>query len=187
MIRLSIGGLLLVSCGLLALIAWELGLSSATEPTIAARPHVVVASRPVTVADHTDEWVATILDRPLFSPDRRPPSETQATKGAAPLAGLPRLSAVLVGPFGRSAIFAAEGQKPMVVLEGSRVGAWTVRSIEDGAVEVIGPGGPRTLHPSFESSPSSATQWTPMPGAPIQAAPMEAPPTARRVGLALPR
>ena len=182
MIRLSIAGLLLVSCGFLALIAWELGVSSAPEPTSAARPRAVAASHPVTVADHTDEWVATILARPLFSPDRRPPSETQVATGAAPLAGLPRLSAVLVGPFGRSAIFAAEGQRPMVVLEGNRVGAWTVRSIEDGAVEVIGPGGPRTPHPSFQSSPSAPTQGVPLP-----ASPMEAPPTARRVGLALPR
>lgn len=172
MIRLAIAGLLSVAGGLTALLAWELGAFSATEPAIAPRPGVAAAAQPITAPDHSSEWTATILARPLLSPDRRPPSETEAIAGNGTPQGLPRLSGVLVGPFGRSAIFAAEGDKPVVALEGSRVGAWTVRSIAGGTVEVIGPGGARTLHPSFQSSP---------------AAPAGAPPSAQRIGLSLVR
>jgi len=171
-IRLAIAGLLSVTCGLMAVLAWEVGMFSAAEPAIESRPGVPAAANSVAAADHSSEWVATILARPPLSPDRRPPSEVQATAGSATPEGLPRLSGVLVGPFGRSAIFAAEGHKPVVVPEGGRIGGWTVRSIEGGTVEVTGPGGARTLHPSFQSSP---------------AAPIEAPPAARRVGLSQPR
>jgi hypothetical protein len=85
---------------------------------------------------------------------------------------LPRLAGVVVGPFGRSAIFAVDGSKPVVATEGSHVGAWFVRSIAGGTVEVTGPGGTLTLHPSFQSSP---------------AAPIDVPPTAQHVGFSLPR
>ena len=56
--------------------------------------------------------------------------------GAGMPQGLPRLAGVVVGPFGRSAIFAVEGSKPVVATEGSHVGAWLVRSIAGGTVEV---------------------------------------------------
>ncbi len=66
------------------------------------------------------------------------------------------LGGVLVGPSGRSDIFAADGRKPLVVAVGGHIDAWTVRSIEADAVEVSGPGGAGTLHPSF-ASPSGAS------------------------------
>jgi hypothetical protein len=168
-IRLAIAGLLSVAGGLTALLTWELGVFSATGPVIALRPSQAAATQPVAAADHSTEWTATILARPLLSPDRRPPAETEANAGNGMSNGLPRLSGVVVGPFGRSAIFAADGDKPVVALEGGRVGAWTVRSIAGGTVEVTGPGGARTLHPSFQSSPAGA------------------PPSAQRVGLSLAR
>jgi hypothetical protein len=97
--------------------------------------------------------VATILTRPLLSPDRRPPrGAVAAVPGERPADALPRLSGVLVGPFGRSAIFATDGARPIVVGEGGRVDAWTVRRIEVEGVEVAGPGGVRTVHPSFPPS-----------------------------------
>ena len=58
------------------------------------------------VADHAHDWVVTVLARPLFSPDRRPPADTVIVASGRTVPGLPRLAAILVGPFGRSAIFA---------------------------------------------------------------------------------
>ena len=156
MIRLAAALLLVGASPLVATLAWELGAFSAAEPVSVPHSRRAVAAPPAPVSDHTAEWVATILARPLFSPDRRPPSEAPAARASGAPAGLPRLAGVVVGPFGRSAIFVPEGSKPMVVTEGGRVDAWTVRSIEVGTVQVSGPGGARTLHPSFESSPAAS-------------------------------
>jgi hypothetical protein len=79
---------------------------------------------------------------------------------------------VLVGPFGRSAIFAAdgaadgaaEGARLLVVSEGGRVNAWTVRRIAAGEVQMVGPGGDRIVHPSFPPSPGGPAR----PAAPGQ-------------------
>ena len=73
-------------------------------------------------------------------------------------AGLPRLTGIMIGPFGRSAIFASDGGKPIVVAEGGHIGRWIVRLIKVGEVQVVGPDGARSLRPSFQSSPSSVAQ-----------------------------
>jgi hypothetical protein len=89
----------------------------------------------------------------LFNRDRRPtpPDAPSASGGPATPDGLPRLTGVMVGPFGRSAIFAApEGGKPTIVNEGSNVGVYTVSNIGPGEVTVEGPEGTRVLHPMFD-------------------------------------
>jgi hypothetical protein len=144
----------LVATGLAATLAWEAGAFAPSRRAAPAHPSASADAPPQAAApDHTLDWVATILARPLLSPDRRPPPEAvAAAPGALVTDGLPRLSGVLVGPFGRTAIFAAEAAKPVVVGEGGRVDAWTVRRIEAGEVQVAGPGGVRTVHPSFPAS-----------------------------------
>jgi hypothetical protein len=92
---------------------------------------------------------------PLFSPDRRPAADAASVAGSS-LPGLPRLAGILVGPFGRSAIFAADGSKPIVVQEGGRVGAYTVRSIEMTQVRIVGPDGAQVLNPSFDQAPNKS-------------------------------
>ena len=89
---------LLSATGLTALVA--LGVANAPQDTIGPLPPraVTTSSSPKSVAsDHSGEWVSTILGRPLFSPDRRPSSTPPAVAG---LPGLPRLSGIIVGPFG---------------------------------------------------------------------------------------
>lgn len=153
--RATLAVLLVAIAGLVTTLAWELGAFAAPDAPIVPRPHVAVAAAPAEAApDHTREWIAAILARPVFSPDRRPAAMAAAAGVRLP-EGLPRLSGVLVGPFGRSAIFAVEGRKPLVVDEGARIDVWTVRTIDADAVEVVGPGGARTLHTSFASSPAS--------------------------------
>lgn len=158
MIRLAMAGLVGAALGLAVTLAWEVGAFVPADHTTRPLPHASAAAVVATIQpDHTNDWVTTILTRPLFSPDRRPPAAASVVSGER-LVGLPRLSGVLVGPFGRSAIFASDGGKPLVVGEGSRVADWTVRAIEAGSVDVIGPGGARTLRPSFENTPQAATR-----------------------------
>ncbi len=142
---------------LAGIVAWEL----ATDATPDAPPLAVVAPglelAAGTIADEAsnERAMATILARPVFSPTRRPPAETVAPTPAPERgpAALPRLTAVLVGPFGGRAIFAAtDGGKPLVVEAGDRVGEFRVQSIETGQVTLIGPEGVRQLRPRFASA-----------------------------------
>ncbi len=166
MIRLIVAGLSAVACGLAVVLAWEIGLFEPSLGPITPPHHSTAVAAPEVVApDHTNEWVANILSRPLFSPDRRPPADGSVVAGAG-LAGLPRLSGVMVGPFGRSAIFAPDGGKPLIVSEGGRIAAWTVQAIRANAVEVIGPDGKRTLEPTFGNMPAGAMPTTGNPALP---------------------
>ena len=155
--RLVSFGLLIGAAALSAVLAWEVGAFAPAQPPVAvpARVSVAAASVPAVAPDHTNDWVNAILARPLFSPDRRP-AANGAVVSATAASSLPRLSGVMVGPFGRRAIFAAEGSKPMVVGEGGHVSDWTVRVIEAGAVRLVGPGGEQVLHPSFAQSDGAA-------------------------------
>jgi general secretion pathway protein N len=114
--------------------------------------------------DHTDAWVQHILARPLFSKNRRPTPVVARAGGDTVLASLPRLTGVLVGPFGRSAIFASDsGGKPMVIVEGGTLGPYTVQAIEPGRVTVAGPEGVRQLQPSFDANARRVVAETPPP------------------------
>jgi hypothetical protein len=153
MTRLS--GLLLAAAGLVSVIALETGSMPRDETVPSRMPAAVaVAPAPSPAADHMSEWVTTVLARPLFSPDRRPAAVAGTV--AANLPGLPRLAGILVGPFGRSAIFAVNGAKPIVVHEGERVAAYTVKSIEASQVRLLGPNGAQVLNPSFEPAATPA-------------------------------
>jgi len=166
-----IAALFVLALGLAGTIGWELREIRRPPPSVvrsAVGTTMTVAAQPATV-DHTEEWAETVLARPLFSPNRRPPA---TTPGAAPgPVALPRLAGVMVGPFGKLAIFAgtADG-KPTVASEGSSLGNYVVEAIEVGQVTVQGPGGRRLLHPAFDSSaPPPATAGQP-PGPPRAAA-----------------
>jgi hypothetical protein len=162
MIRLVIGGLSAIACSLSVLLWWEVGAFAPTPPPMASpRSAAAVAAPEATPADHTNDWVANILARPLFSPDRHAPTVGATVVAGPQLVGLPRLSAVLVGPFGRSAIFAPDGGKPIIATEGTQIADWTVRAIEANAVEIVGPDGARTVHPTFGNMPGTADAAAP--------------------------
>jgi hypothetical protein len=106
--------------------------------------------------------VAKILARPLFEANRRPPA---AAPVAAAAAVVPRVTGLVVTASGRSAIFAVPGDpRPVVVGQGGRVGVFTVRSIEAGAVTLLGPDGPLVLRPSFAAPTTVAAPGAATPG-----------------------
>jgi hypothetical protein len=126
--------------------------------------------------DHTDEWVATILARPLFTRDRKPTTDHPAATVALSET-LPRLAGIAISPYGRQAIFAGDDGKPVVVSEGGQVAGYTVRAITAGMVQIDGPDGKRALVPAFDlkSAPPAVAADAPVelpqpavPGMPLQ-------------------
>jgi len=160
--RAAFLGLALLASALAALIATELeGAQPAGDPTgiVAIRHPPKVQPRVASEdpEDHTDTWLATVLARPLFSRDRKPTPTEAKSSAATTLAALPRLTGVIVGPFGRTAIFAGtDGGKAIVAGEGTSVGPYTVRSIQPGAVTVTGPQGERMVALTGDAATRSA-------------------------------
>ena len=112
------------------------------------------------LSDQHDTWFREILARPLFSPDRKPPASV-----AHSVAGLPRLTGIVVSGSRRIAIFASNaGGRPVVVEAGSRIGAYDVRDIADGGVTVVGPEGTTVVRPIFDPSAPVAAK----PGAAVR-------------------
>lgn len=97
------------------------------------------------------QWVQTILQRPLFSPSRRP-----ATTAAAP-ARLPRLAGIVIAPRGALAIFSLPGEARAVVAgSGGHVGPYLLRAVEPTGVTVDGPSGPQRLRPTYDPEAQQA-------------------------------
>ncbi len=136
--------------GLSGLVGLECAGLFAPVPIVAGSD-VPAASRQAMIAapDASAGMQATLLQRPLFSPTRRPPPGAEA----AGLSGLPRLAGVLVAPGDRHAIFAGG----LVVAEGGAVGRYTVQAIDAGQVTVRGPEGTRVLRPAFASARAAAS------------------------------
>ncbi len=107
--------------------------------------------------DHTDGWLATALARPLFNHDRKPVLPEAKPGAITTQEPLPRLTGVIVGPFGRTAIFAgAEGAKTIAIGEGKPLGPYTVQTIRPGGVTVSGPKGEQFIAPRDDAATRSA-------------------------------
>ena len=109
-----------------------------------------------------DARVGEILARPVFNPDRRP-----VGTGTRSVAGLTRLTGIIVTGSHKVAIFAAEaGGKPVVAEEGSRINAYELKAISNTGVTVVGPTGTIVMAPLFDPTPPPAPK-RPLP-APAQ-------------------
>jgi len=160
--------LILAAAALGGTVALELGRrlpdSDLMVPATAPLPAPAApASAPAAEADDAGRRVAEVLARPLFSPGRRPAA--QAAKPAAATAPLPRMTGVIVTPAGRRAIFANGAGKAVVVMEGGRIGAYDVQSIEAGRVTLAGPDGKRVVSTAFDPKPAARAAG-PAPGLP---------------------
>jgi hypothetical protein len=160
--RVPFLALALLASGLAVVIVLELeSARGAREPSavVAVRHPPKVQPRVASEdpEDHTDAWLADVLARPLFSRDRKPTPPASKAGGSQTLAALPRLTGVVLGPFGRTAIFAGtDGAKAVVVNEGKTVGPYTVQSIRPGGVTVDGPQGEQRVSLGADAATRSA-------------------------------
>jgi hypothetical protein len=93
-------------------------------------------------------WATTVLGRPLFRSDRRPPQT--AGEAVTKADDVLRLTGVITGPFGNRAIFmSGKNPQPIVAKEGTRLSDFVVRSIRPDEVVVDTDGNLRTLKPAF--------------------------------------
>jgi hypothetical protein len=147
-----------VALALMGVIAAELATEAGTQQSVPdAAPQLLLpaSSPPQERLEQQEQGVTRAMNavaRPLFSPDRRPPSPDAAPAVVASNT-LPRLAGTLVIPGRKQAVFETgskdAGSKPAVVGEGDRVDAWTVEAISPGRVTLAGPDGPRVLHVGF--------------------------------------
>jgi general secretion pathway protein N len=103
-------------------------------------------------------WSATILQRPIFRPDRRP-----LAPDAAAALPLPRLSAIVITAAGRTAIFSGDDGKSTAIQAGGVIDGYRVDSISPGEVKLTGPAGSKTLRPQFDpdAPPAAAAPSVP--------------------------
>ena len=120
-----------------------------------ASPHAPPPA--VVAAAALDGWVRTILERPLFSPSRRPGQAAVASTE------LPRLAGIIIGPEGARAIFATAGdQRAIIAGPGGHAGPYLIRAVDHSGVAVVGPDGARLLRPAYD--PETAARSAAGPG-----------------------
>lgn len=158
--------LLLLSGALAVVIAAEISPWQRTAdefgPAAAVRPSAASArDRSRRAGSDMVHWVAVILARPLFAPDRRPAHDAPS---AAAAAGVPRLSGIIVAPGEAAAIFRQhEGAKPLVARPGDLVGGWVLSTISANRVNLRKADARITLTPEFDGAADS-----PAPGVAYQ-------------------
>jgi hypothetical protein len=160
---------------------WPTGSYEAGPPVGLLLPHDGPRAR--VQARAASAWAESVLARPLFSISRRPP-KVQASAGTAAAPDQARLSGILIGRFGKRAIFAPEGGgKPLVLGEGASVNESTIRSIEPNQV-VLTSG--TVLIPSFDKNRVPSQPYVPPFQPPMQGFPQPPFPNGQLPGGAFP-
>ena len=112
-----------LAAGLSGVLALECGAPEPM-PDVAAPPAAAAAQAAAAAADTAlpNALAPRLLDRPLFSPDRRLAAPEPPAAAEAAAADLPRLAGVIVGPGRRSAIFTDGAGQPRIAGEGASIG-----------------------------------------------------------------
>ncbi len=147
-----------VLAGALALTALIELVTPMAAPSVPSPARIVPPSVPpaADVAAAAAGWSATILQRPLFRPDRRP-----LAPDAAAATPLPRLSAIVITAAGRSAIFTGDDGKAVVVPVGGLIDGDRITAIGPGQVTIDGSDGTKILRPQF--APNAQPDAAPLP------------------------
>jgi hypothetical protein len=136
--------------GLASLIVGEMVLSVADVAALQNDPPADATKIAPLPALNVDELATAILDRPLFTPGRRPPAPpappAQAVKTAPQLNA--RLAGMTVGPNEREALFARDGGTVVAIHEQQAIDGWTVTSIDAEKVVLHSDFGEQVLHPT---------------------------------------
>ena len=161
------------AAALATIVALELlSFDDTADSVVATSPSQgIEAARPAPPAPSDTALLAniseTVLQRPLFSPERKAAAGAGADVAQTATDELPRLAGVIVGPSGRRAIFADSNGHPKVASEGTTLGRFTVRSIAPGQVILTSSEGDRVLRPAFTPAPApDAGAPQPPPGVP---------------------
>ncbi len=165
-----LAGLGVIAVVLGSLLAWELTAPQDDAPApLPANPQPVQTRAPSTpgIGILTD-LTATVLARPLFSPDRRLAPPGPAVPVVETAEELPRLAAVIVGPSGGLAIFEDASGRPHVAAEGDSLGRFKVGAIAPGLVSLITPEGERVLRPKYATPAGTPVAQNAAPGGPRQ-------------------
>lgn len=147
--------------GLLLVIAVGLFVTNEDDfQTADVPPRTLDASKTFRPAFDMESAVATILERPLFSPTRDlpdpiPDTATTETPESAPPQLEARLAGVMIRPGVREALFARAGQKPIPVKVGAKVDGWTVAAIELDRVVLANAFSRQTVRPTPDAKPIS--------------------------------
>jgi hypothetical protein len=166
---LSVGGCVLFSGVILLELGW--GMTRPVPPAAVPSQTGGLSPSPNETRADPNQLVFAILARPLFSSTRRPPPiADNDISGTFELGGA-RLTAIVIAPDERIAIFDMQGAKPLVLSEGQTVSGWRVDSITPSEVSLLGPGGLKTLqpklNPSHTGSNNSIAPASSVPPAPI--------------------
>lgn len=157
--------MMLACCVLVAVITAELrygGLHAQVRQPQANAMHTgpAVPQRIVAAKPALDQWLAAILARPLFAPDRSP-----AAGSVAADVGLPRLTGVIAFDNDRIAIFQPAGNaKPILARNGDTIGGWQVVTIAGDAVGLRKANARVLINPKFDNlAGTAAIAFTPAP------------------------
>jgi hypothetical protein len=132
-------GALFAVFALLALLPWlvpEAG--SAPPPGKPSPPTPEISALP------PQSTFSAIIDRPLFSPSRRPVPGAGSAKGGAGIEGRYRLLGLVVSETVRRA-WLAEGARSFEIGEGDKLDGWTVAHIEQDRLVLSSPSGQAVL------------------------------------------
>ena len=86
---------------------------------------------------------AAVVERPLFSPSRRPAPGTSAAAGPSVESRYRLLGVVATGP--RKKAFIADGSRRLDITEGDALEGWTVKTIRPDSVILTSPAGEAAL------------------------------------------
>jgi hypothetical protein len=174
--------LALVAAGCAAALDQQLG-EPAERPLAAATPAVPTLSlpaleEPALVVPPLAAY-APVVERPLFSPTRRPPVAAAPSPAVAPARGGElTLRGVVLSPHKRIALIETEGApEPRWLAEGETLQGWTVEEVHAGHIVLSDAGATRQLALRWEATPGSVTRRarsTPPPR-PREEAPAAAP------------
>jgi hypothetical protein len=96
---------------------------------------------------------AAIVERPLFSPSRRPPPGAQAAEGASIESRYRLVGIVATGP--KKMAFIAEGAQRRDIVEGDMLDGWTVSEIGQDRIKLTSPASEAVLKLSPAVIPES--------------------------------
>lgn len=156
--RSKLVSLLLAALGTASIVPFA-AIVAARQPSEATRPAALVQTKPVSLREQpspsVDALVAEILQRPLFSPSRRPPDNAPMDESAKaekePLKLPGRLEGTAILPGIREALFEREGDKPVAVKEGQNIDGWTVASIQPDRVILRSDDGEQIVKPASDA------------------------------------